>query len=74
MSKRNNPPSHRVYAVTRVGKQSYWRAIGAAWPHEDANGFNIKLDLLPLNGADIVIRMPKAEVNPDDAVPEIVTA
>ncbi len=26
-----NPPSHRVYAVTKSGKQSYWRPIGAVW-------------------------------------------
>jgi hypothetical protein len=61
MNKKPNPPSHRVYAVTKEGKQSYWRAIGAVWPHADGEGFSMKLDYLPLNGADIVIRKPKAE-------------
>jgi hypothetical protein len=57
-----NVPSHRVYAVTKNGtKGSYWQAIGALWPHEDGEGFNVKLDYLPLNGADIVIRTPKAD-------------
>ena len=56
-----NPPSHRVYAVTKNGKQSYWRPIGAVWPHSDGEGFNLKLDYLPLNGAEIVIRKPKAD-------------
>jgi hypothetical protein len=74
MSKSSNLPSHRVYAVTREGKKSYWNAIGAAWPHGDGEGFNVKLDFLPINGADIVIRKPKAEVNPADAVPEVATA
>ena len=74
MSKSSNLPSHRVYAVTRDGRQSYWNVIGAAWPHGDGEGFNVKLDYLPLNGADIVIRKPKAEVNPADAVPEVATA
>jgi hypothetical protein len=74
MSKSSNLPSHRVYAVTRDGKKSYWNAIGAAWPHNDGEGFNVKLDYLPINGADIVIRKPKAEVNPADAVPEVATA
>jgi hypothetical protein len=74
MSKSTNLPSHRVYAVTRQGKQSYWRTIGAAWPHGDGDGFNLKLDFLPLNGADIVIRKPRAEVDPADAVPEVATA
>lgn len=60
MSKSSNRPSHQVYAVIN-GKQSYWRPIGAAWPHNDGDGFNLKLDYLPLNGAEIVIRKPKAE-------------
>jgi hypothetical protein len=29
------------------------------WPHGDGEGFNMKLDYLPLNGAEIVIRKPK---------------
>jgi hypothetical protein len=53
-------PSHRVYAVTKNGEHNYWREIGAAWPHGDGEGFNLKLDYLPLNGAEIVIRKPKA--------------
>jgi hypothetical protein len=61
MSKNNNPPSHRVYAVTKNGKQGYWREIGAVWPHGDGEGFNLKLDFLPLHGAEIVIRKPKAD-------------
>ena len=60
-TKSANRPSHRVYAVTKNGEQSYWRAIGAAWPHSDGEGFNLKLDYLPLNGAEIKIRKPKAE-------------
>ena len=68
MSKTSSLPSHRVYAVTKDGKQKYWRAIGAAWPHGDGEGFFLKLDYLPLNGAQIVIRKPKpneAEAAPD---------
>ena len=62
MSKKTNPPSHRVYAVTKVGKQTYWRAIGAVWPHGDGKGFGVKLDFLPLNpDAEIVIREPLPE-------------
>lgn len=58
-------PTHRVYAVTKRGEQSYWREIGAAWAHGDGEGFNVKLDYLPLNGAEIVIRKPRAK--DDDA-------
>lgn len=71
MSKTPNPPSHRVYAVIKEGKQSYWRAIGACWSHGDGQGFNMKLDFLPLNGAEIVIRKPKAETAEEpDTAPE----
>ena len=72
MSKTPSLPSHRVYAVTKDGKQKYWRAIGAAWPHSDGEGFFLKLDYLPLNGAQIVIRKPKP--NEADAPAESVAA
>jgi hypothetical protein len=62
MSKSSNRPSHRVYAVTKNGERNFWQPIGAAWAHSDGEGFNLKLDYLPLNpDADIVIRKPKAE-------------
>jgi hypothetical protein len=51
----------RVYAVTKNGDKSYWTEIGAAWAHQDEKGFNVKLDYLPLNGAEIVIREPRTE-------------
>jgi hypothetical protein len=70
MSKTTSPPSHRVYAVTHDGKQSYWRAIGAAWSHGDGEGFSMKLDYLPLNGADIVIRKPKPGTKETEAPPD----
>jgi hypothetical protein len=54
-------PSHRVYAVTKNGEKSYWTEIGAAWSHQDGKGFNVKLDYLPLNDAEIVIREPRTE-------------
>jgi hypothetical protein len=61
MSNNSNLPSHRVYAVSKNGKRGFWREIGAVWTHADGEGFNLKLDYLPLNGAEIVIRKPKAE-------------
>ena len=54
-------PSHKVYAVTSKGEKSHWTEIGAIWPHSDLEGFNVKLNMLPLNGAEIVIRKPKAD-------------
>lgn len=57
-----NRPTHRVYAVKKTGDdKSHWTEIGAAWAHQDGKGFNVKLDFLPLAGAEIVIREPRTE-------------
>ncbi len=57
-----NRPTHRVYAVKKTGDdKSHWTEIGAAWAHQDGKGFNVKLDFLPIAGAEIVIREPRAE-------------
>ena len=47
-------------------EKGLWTEIGVAWPHQDGKGFNVKFNLLP-NGADIVIREPKAEQAPAEA-------
>jgi hypothetical protein len=60
-------PTHRAYAVTKRGEKNFWREIGAAWAHADGEGFSLKLDYLPLNGAEIVVRKPKAEPAPEAA-------
>jgi hypothetical protein len=67
MSKSSNRPSHRVYAVVKNGERNFWQPIGAAWAHGDGDGFNVKLEYLPLNAAEIVIRKPKAEAELADA-------
>lgn len=54
-------PTHRIYAISKNGDKKIWRAIGALWPPGDGKGFNHKLDCLPLNGAEIVIREIDAE-------------
>ena len=50
-------PTHRVYAVTKNGESKFWQPIGAMWAHTDAKGFNLRIDYLPLNDAEIVVRM-----------------
>jgi len=40
--------------------KGFWTRIGAAWPHEDGEGFNIQIDVLPIDGK-IVLRTPKAD-------------
>jgi hypothetical protein len=49
-------PTHRVYAVTKQGEKSFWQPIGALWAHSDGKGFSQRLDYLPLNNAQIVVR------------------
>jgi hypothetical protein len=59
MTKAAKLPSHRVYAVIKENRRTFWHPIGAVWPHSDGDGFSLKLDYLPLNGAELVIRKPK---------------
>jgi hypothetical protein len=54
-------PTYTAYTVhKREGQDDYWTAIGAAFMHQDGEGFNIILQALPLNGK-IVLRPPKSE-------------
>jgi hypothetical protein len=75
MTKKTNSPSHRVYAVTKEGRKTYWgHPIGAIWPHADGKGFSLKLNYLPLvPGAELVIREPLPETD-DKSVPAEETA
>jgi len=50
-------PTHRVYAVSKNGESKFWQPIGAMWAHADAKGFNLRIDYLPLNDAEIVVRV-----------------
>jgi hypothetical protein len=44
-------PSHAAYHVRdREGGKGFWTKIGSAWPHADGKGFNIQLDVAPLDG------------------------
>ena len=52
----NSRPTHRVYAVTKNGDKKFWQPIGAMWAHADGKGFNQRIDYLPLNEAEIVVR------------------
>lgn len=45
-----NRPTHIAYHITERGGKSYWTRIGAAWQNKDGNGFNIDLELTPLDG------------------------
>jgi len=54
-------PTYQAYTVVkREGQDDYWLNIGAAFMHQDGEGFNIVLQALPLNGK-VVLRPPKAQ-------------
>jgi hypothetical protein len=40
--------------------KGFWTRIGAAWSHEDGEGFNVQIDVMPIDGR-IVLRTPKAD-------------
>jgi len=44
-------PTHIAYHVReRKGDKGFWTRIGAAWAHGDGNGFNIQVEIMPLDG------------------------
>jgi len=47
----SNAPTHVAYHVrdTKDGK-GFWTRIGSAWSHKDGKGFNIQIDVVPLDG------------------------
>jgi hypothetical protein len=52
MSNQPKTPSHYCYHV-RDGKEKgkgFWTRIGAAWQHQDGKGFNLQLEVVPLDG------------------------
>lgn len=54
-------PNYRAYTVIkREGADDFWLPIGAAFMHQDGDGYNIVLQALPIDGK-IVLRAPKGE-------------
>jgi hypothetical protein len=53
--------------VKREGQDDFWLPIGAAFPHQSGDGFNVILQALPLPDGDgtckIVLRPPKDDRN-----------
>lgn len=60
MTTETNRPSHGVYIVEGEGKKAFWTRIGAAWAHEDGDGFTVRLTCIPLEGR-MVVRKPRKE-------------
>lgn len=64
-------PALVAYAVedARKGRKAYWTKIGRLFTHEDAKGFDLVLNALPINGR-IVIRQEQAREDGDAASEE----
>ena len=59
-SREHQAPAYIAWHVDEKGKKSFWTRIGAAWRHEDGEGLTLQLDLVPVNGGRITLRVPKA--------------
>ena len=55
--------THRIYVVTKRGddRKPDWLELGAAWPHKDGQGFNLKCKLPLPPGTELVMRTAKAK-------------
>ncbi len=61
----NQQPNYTAYTVVkREGQDDFWLNIGAAFMHQDGEGFNVVLQALPINGK-IVLRPPKSDAKDD---------
>jgi hypothetical protein len=44
-------PTHVAYHVREGKDKGFWTRVGAAWQHKDGKGFNVQLDVVPLDGS-----------------------
>lgn len=65
----SNKPYMLGYAVTPIGdgKNSVWSKIAAAWAHKDGEGYEVRMDALPVNGR-LVLRTVREDQQPDSEV------
>ena len=56
--KASKVPTHGIFVVEGEGDAAYWTRIGAAWTHQDGQGFNLSLAAVPLSGR-LVLRRNK---------------
>ena len=61
----NQQPSYHAFTVVkREGQDDFWINIGAAFMHQDGDGYNVVLQALPINGK-VVLRLPKSDDKDD---------
>ena len=60
-------PAYRAYTVIKhEDKDDYWLNLGACYPHEDGEGFNLLLNALPVD-AKLVLRRYKEKPEEQEA-------
>jgi hypothetical protein len=47
-------PTHEAFVIDGEGEKARWTRIGAAWPHQDGQGFNVSLTTIPISGRLII--------------------
>ena len=68
-------PAYRAYTVIKREPKAngdnndYWLNLGAVFPHEDGEGFNVLLQSLPLDGK-IVLRVYKDDEPEEETKPK----
>ena len=51
-------PTHRIYSVSKNGDEKpFWTELGAAWPHKDGKGFQLKFKACPIGECEVVLRV-----------------
>ncbi|WP_052249739.1 hypothetical protein [Tateyamaria sp. ANG-S1] len=67
----NNKPFLLGYTVTPIGdgQKSVWSKIAAAWAHKDGEGYEVRMDALPVDGR-LVLRTVKDDQQPNNEVVE----
>lgn len=58
---KSKSPSHIAYQVREGAETSHFNRIGAAFAHADGQGFNLRLDSLPVDGR-ITLRTAKDRI------------
>ena len=48
--KASKAPSHIAYHIVKRGDKSFTNPVGAMWAHGKGGGFNLQLDVVPLDG------------------------
>jgi hypothetical protein len=63
MSATTQPAFRAFTVIKREGQDDFWLPIGAAFPHQSGDGYNVILQALPIPNGDgqckIVLRPPR---------------